>query len=66
MILHDSNAFVLLHSYIYFVHFIFLACCIIVVSSLRMVPRPGYGLKSSTLPTRNGYVSTSCRLDNFF
>lgn len=27
-----------------------------------MVPRPGYGLKSSTLPTRNGYVSTSCRL----
>ncbi|XP_022918033.1 actin-binding LIM protein 2 isoform X2 [Onthophagus taurus] len=26
-----------------------------VVSSLRHVPRPGYGLKSSTLPTRNGY-----------
>ncbi|XP_023019260.2 actin binding LIM protein Uncoordinated 115a isoform X2 [Leptinotarsa decemlineata] len=26
-----------------------------VVSSLRMVPRPGYGLKSSTLPSRNGY-----------
>nr|CAI5823324.1 unnamed protein product [Callosobruchus analis] len=26
-----------------------------VVSSLRMVPRPGYGLKSSTLPARNGY-----------
>uniref|UniRef100_V5GP13 Actin-binding LIM protein 1 n=2 Tax=Anoplophora glabripennis TaxID=217634 RepID=V5GP13_ANOGL len=26
-----------------------------VVSSLRMVPRPGYGLRSSTLPIRNGY-----------
>ncbi|XP_044271565.1 actin-binding LIM protein 3 isoform X2 [Tribolium madens] len=26
-----------------------------VVSSLRSVPRPGYGLKSSTLPARNGY-----------
>lgn len=26
-----------------------------VVSSLRMVPRPGYGLKASTLPSRNGY-----------
>ncbi|XP_060529916.1 actin-binding LIM protein 3 isoform X3 [Cylas formicarius] len=26
-----------------------------VSSSLRAVPRPGYGLKSSTLPNRNGY-----------
>ncbi|XP_049823203.1 actin-binding LIM protein 3 isoform X3 [Aethina tumida] len=25
------------------------------VSSLRSVPKPGYGLKSSTLPSRNGY-----------
>ncbi|XP_017768153.1 PREDICTED: actin-binding LIM protein 3-like isoform X3 [Nicrophorus vespilloides] len=29
-----------------------------VVSSLRNVPRPGYGLKTSTLPARNDYVST--------
>lgn len=31
---------------------------------MRMVPRPGYGLKSSTLPTRNGYVSTTLRNKN--
>lgn len=37
----------------------FVYCIRIVVSSLRNVPKPGYGLKSSTLPvTRNGYVST--------